>query len=66
MFLKKFFKEKQNKTLNPDKLTIDVLQKAIDKANNNPDLVIEITTTNGERLKVYTSQRNNRYKDAYI
>ena len=49
--------EKQRKRLINTKLDYGHLQWMLDKAENNPDLMIRVTTKNGEKVEMLTKRR---------
>ena len=54
------YEEKQRKRLLETQLDYGALQSMIDRAEENPDLVIKITLNNGTRLEVTSRKRNTR------
>lgn len=54
------YEEKQRKRLLETQLDYGALQSMIDRAEENPDLVIKITLNNGTRLEVTSRKRNAR------
>ena len=49
--------EKQRKRLINTKLNYGHLEWMLDKAENNPDLMIRVTTRNGEKVEMLTKKR---------
>lgn len=49
--------EKQRKRLINTKLNYGHLEWMLDKAENNPDLMIRVTTKNGEKVEMLTKRR---------
>lgn len=51
--------EKQRKRLINTKLDYGHLQWMLDKAENNPDLMISVTMKNGEKVEMLTKKRKH-------
>jgi hypothetical protein len=49
--------EKQRKRLVNTKLDYGALQWMLDKAENNPDLMIRVTLTDGKKVEMLTKKR---------